>query len=283
MSQMDPGQTQPMQSRAEAEIYTYGYSQEHRRFLGMRTAKGEAAFFLPYLRPGMRLLDCGCGVGSITVGLAEAVAAGEVVGVDREPGQIELARQRAQEQRVTNVRFEVGNVYALPFPDASFDAAFAHTVLEHLSDPLRALKEMRRVLKPGGIVGIKDPDYGTQLIEPSTPLIRDALALYRRVASVNGASPYYARHQRRLLQEAGFARSEGFAAVICLGSLEATRQAYELAFKPWLTEPTFVHTALDHKFVDQATLAAMLLACQRWSELPDAYYTLTHCAAVGWV
>jgi SAM-dependent methyltransferase len=156
-------------------------------------------------------------------------------------------------------------------------------VLEHLSDPLRAIKEMRRVLKPGGIAGIKDPDYGTLVIEPSTPLVRDAMTLYRRVSTFNGASPYYARHQRRLLLEAGFGRSEGFASVICLGSLEATRQAYELAFKPWLTDSTFVHTSLEHKFVDRATLDAMLQACQRWSQLPDAYFALTHCAAVGWV
>ncbi len=283
MSQDAPDRATPGQRRAEPEIYTYGYSAEHRRFLAMRTAKGEAAFFLPYLRAGMRLLDCGCGVGSITVGLAEAVAPGEVVGVDREPGQVEVAQARAQEQGGANVRFEVGNIYALPFPDASFDAAFAHTVLEHLSDPLRAIKEMRRVLRPGGITGLKDPDYGTLLLEPSTPLVRDAMTLYRRVATVNGASPYYARHQRRLLLEAGFARSEGHASVICLGSLEATRPAYELAFKPWLTDPTFVKTALEHKFVDQATLDAMLQACHRWSELPDAYFALTHCAAVGWV
>jgi SAM-dependent methyltransferase len=283
MSQDVPDRAQPGQPRADPEIYTYGYSAEHRRFLAMRTAKGEAAFFLPHLRAGIRLLDCGCGVGSITVGLAEAVAPGEAVGVDRESGQIEIARGRAAEQGVTNARFEVGNIYALPFPDASFDAVFAHTVLEHLSDPLRAIKEMRRVLRPGGIVGVKDPDYGTLLLEPSTPLMRDAMALYRRVSVVNGASPFYARHQRRLLLEAGFARSDGYASVICLGSLEATRQAFALWFKPWLTDATFNQTALEHKFVDQATLDAMLQACQRWSELPDAYFALTHCAAVGWV
>src|SRR5262249_52305481 len=156
----------------------------------------------------------------------------------------------------------------LPFPDASFDAAFAHTMIEHLSDPLRALREMRRVLKPGGVVGIKDPDYGTMLLEPSQPLVRDAMALYRRVATSNGASPYYARHQRRLLLEAGFARSEGYGSAICLGNVEATRRFYELAIKPWLTDAMFVKTAQEHNFVDQATLDAMLQACEHWSERP---------------
>jgi len=202
--------------------------------------------------------------------------------VDREPSQLEIARALATERGVTNVRFEVGNIYALPFPDASFDAAFAHTVLEHLSEPLRALKEMRRVLKPGGVVGVKDPDYGTLLQEPSHPLVRDAVALYRRVATFNGANPYYARHQRRLLLEAGFARSEGYAIGIAAGNAEGTRAFFELALKPWLTDPTFVETAVEHKWADQQVLGLMLDACKGWSERPDAYFALLHCAAVGW-
>ena len=71
----------------------------------------------------MRLLDVGCGPGSITLGLAEAVAPGEVVGVDLQPAQVEQARALAAERGVANVRFEVASAYALPFPDAAFDAA----------------------------------------------------------------------------------------------------------------------------------------------------------------
>ena len=104
---------------------------------------------MPHLRPGMRLLDCGCGPGSITVGLAEAVAPGEVIGLDLQPSQIERARLLAAERAISNVRFEVGDVSRLPFPDASFDAAFAHTLLLHLRDRVGALREIRRVLEAG--------------------------------------------------------------------------------------------------------------------------------------
>src|SRR3982751_2453408 len=113
------------------------------RDLAGRTATQRGGFFLQHLRPGMRLLDCGCGPGSITLGLAEAVAPGEVVGLDIAPVQIERARALAAEERVSNARFEVGEVYALPFPDASFDAVHANALLCHLGDPVRALREFR--------------------------------------------------------------------------------------------------------------------------------------------
>ena len=106
-----------------------------------RTASREAAFFLPYLRPGMQMIDVGCGPGSITVGLAEAVAPGNVVGIDFQPTQIEQARDLAAKRAVANVRFEVADAYRVPFPDHSFDAAFAHAVLTHLREPVRALVE----------------------------------------------------------------------------------------------------------------------------------------------
>jgi ubiquinone/menaquinone biosynthesis C-methylase UbiE len=112
-----------------------------------------ASFLAPHLRAGMRLIDCGCGPGSITIDLARIVAPGEVVGIDRRQASLSDARTFARERGVANVAFEVANVYQLPFPDRSFDAAFACALLQHLAAPLAALKEIRRVLKPGGVIG----------------------------------------------------------------------------------------------------------------------------------
>jgi ubiquinone/menaquinone biosynthesis C-methylase UbiE len=113
-----------------------------REYLRVRMAATSAAFLLGYLKPGMELLDCGCGEGTITLDLAELVVPGQVVGVDLAPGAIEQARQLANDRGVGNVRFEAGSVYALPFPDASFDAVFSHALFEHLTDKPQALREI---------------------------------------------------------------------------------------------------------------------------------------------
>src|SRR5437660_8574741 len=131
-----------------------------------RTAAHNAAFLLPHLKPGMKLLDTGCGPGSITIGLAEAVAPAETVGIDASADAIEEARALAASRGCTNLRFEVADVYALPFEDATFDAAFSHAVMQHLRDPLTALREIRRVLKPGGVVGIADADHDGTILAP---------------------------------------------------------------------------------------------------------------------
>ena len=171
------------------EKYLHGYSPEHRAFLSSRTATEQAAFFLPFLKPGMRLLDCGCGMGALTTSLADWLAPGEVIGIDREPSQVEAARAWAAEKNIQNVHFEIGNIYEIPYPDSSFDAVFAFTVLEHLREPRRAMGEMRRVLKSGGVAGIYDPDYETMLQAPSTPGLQELNALMRRFSEEN-ASPY---------------------------------------------------------------------------------------------
>lgn len=199
------------------EVYTHGYGGRAREWMSQRRAAEAADFFLPHLRPGMRVLDCGCGPGSITVDLAALVAPGEVIGIDVEPSQLEAARALAADRGVENVQFEVASIYGLPFPAASFDAVFAHTVVEHLAQPQRAFMEVRRILKPGGIFGVRDPDYSTWRMEPATQGLGEFVDLVRRVQELNGGSPFYAPRQRRLLLEAGFARTEGGAGTMHIG------------------------------------------------------------------
>jgi len=140
----------------------------------------------------MGVLDCGCGLGSITVGLAEVVAPGEVVGIDVERQVLDMAQRSSAERGLANISFAVADVYHLPFPDASFDAAVAHTLLVHLREPWRALEEIRRVLKPGGVAGVSDPDFGTHVRAPWTPLLDQLGALLIRAMEQNGGSPIYA-------------------------------------------------------------------------------------------
>lgn len=246
-----------------------------------RTAAVEAAFFLPHLRPGMRLLDVGCGPGSITLGLAEAVAPGEVVGVDLRPEPLQGARAEAARRGISNVRFELGSAYELPFEDGSFDAAFAHVVLMHLRDPVAALAEMRRVLKPGGLAGLREPDFGASLVYPPLTPAREQWAdVVRRVWEHNGADPLRARSLRRLLLDAGFARAEAGASLMTAGSLAETRS--RAGFLKAQIEG-IAQTALAQGWIDDATVEAVVREIDAWAERPDAFSLIAFCQALGWV
>src|SRR5262249_59249590 len=117
----------------------------------------------------MRLLDVGCGPGSITRGLAERVAPGEVIGLDLSKDTLEDARRDAAARGLTNLKFQEGSVYALPFADGVFDVVYAHQVFQHLRERDAALREMLRVLRSGGLAAIRAVDLGTPAYLPREP------------------------------------------------------------------------------------------------------------------
>jgi ubiquinone/menaquinone biosynthesis C-methylase UbiE len=195
-----------MDKSSAAEQYAPGYDSvltlvQH----ASRRAEKQAAFLLPHLRSGMSLLDCGCGSGSITIGLAKTVMPGKTVGIDVSGVEIARARANASNLEMSNILFEVQNVYALDFPDNSFDAVFSHNVLEHLNDPARAVAEMQRVLKPGGVIGIRDADMGGNLVQPPEKLLMDWFALFELDWHTVSGDPRFARRLPQALGEAGLA------------------------------------------------------------------------------
>ena len=270
---------QPDTRSGQQEHYTHGYDTKFIEYLRGRKVSTEAAFLVPHLRSGMSLIDCGCGPGTITVGLAELVAPGQVVGIDIEGNQIDLARDHTLTRGVANVRFEVANIYELPFADHSFDAAYAHTVLQHLTDPVKALKEMRRVLKPGGVIGVREEDTGGVLFSPSTPTLDESMELYVRCWKHNGGDPYFARRHRAVLREAGFVRVEGMATCEYYGTPEATRAIGEVMARFIRSS---IQTAVQLGWVDEATVEKIGAAWKSWGEHPDAYLAMVRCEAVGW-
>ena len=173
-----------------AETYTLGYGQGSMEWMTSRTAEGHGAFLLPFLTPDMRLLDCGCGPGTLTIGFARHVAPGDAIGIDRDTSQTESVAALARLDRLTNLHFEAGDVYDLPYPDASFDVTFASAVLGSVSDPERVVREMLRVLKPGGVIALKEFDHGGDLIWPQTPIIAKSIELYLRLRAENGHEPH---------------------------------------------------------------------------------------------
>jgi SAM-dependent methyltransferase len=185
------------------ERYTHGHCgvvvDSHAR----RSAANSAAFLLPHLREADVLLDLGCGPGSVTLDLAGRVE--RAVGVDAAPEAIDRARRAATEREVDDCDFVVADVYRLPFADGTFDVVFAHQLLQHLADRPAALREAARVLRPGGILGVRDSDYGTMVHDPRDPLLDRWLDLYCRLARRNGGEPDAGRMLARWVDAAGFA------------------------------------------------------------------------------
>lgn len=241
--------------------------------IAARTAAHFAAFLLPHLQPGMRLLDCGCG-------LAAAVAPGEVIGIDLDAGNINIARQLAAEQHIANVRFKVANLYDLPFADSSFDVVFSHAVLLHIQDPIGALREMRRVLKTGGLVATRSDDLDGALTAPPDPLLLQTWTLMGELLQRNGGNNRGAKESRRWLREAGFTRIEQSASYECYGTPEATAWC-SAAYVPILRnlQPRFAELGL----ADKEMIARICAAWQHWGDHPDAFFARAWCEAIGWV
>jgi SAM-dependent methyltransferase len=260
------------------ERYSGGYGPRLLRGLSRRSLTREGAFFLPHLRPGMRVLDCGCGPGAMTVDLAAAVAPGEVVGLDLEADQFAVGRDLARERGLANVRFEQGSVYRLPFPDA-FDAVFAHAVLYHLADPGAALREIHRVLRPGGVVGIRDTDVGGDLYAPSDPLLDRAWDLLDRLVRHSGGNPRFGRVQRAALREAGFGEVVATASFDAYGTPEAT-QGWAAFWAEYLTHQ-HAELVVAQGWATRADLDRIERAFRAWGTHPDAFAARARCEAVG--
>ena len=145
---------------ATTERYTHGHHESVLRTHSWRTVDNSAAYLAPYLTPGLDVLDVGSGPGTITLDIATRVRPGSVVGLDASADVCIQASTLARDSDVLNVDFVAGDAYALDFPDDSFDIVHAHQVLQHVGDPVAVLREMRRVVKPGGIVAARDVIYG---------------------------------------------------------------------------------------------------------------------------
>ena len=263
------------------ERYTLGYSSQTLEQLQKRTAAKEAGFFLPYLRSGMCLLDCGCGPGGISVGLSEAVAPGQVVGVDIEPSQYRPSWLRAAKRGNTNLDFAVADAYRLPFADDSFDAAFLHNVLSHLQRPLEVLKGIYRLLKPGGVIGISHPDFSGSLMGPSDPLVERGYKLYWKLVEHNGGNPAIGKQQRALLHEAGFVRVEASAKYSSAGAQDAVKARTQFSASR-LEATDIAEQIIELGWADGAELDQISAAWRAWGEYPGAFMAHAAVTAIGW-
>jgi ubiquinone/menaquinone biosynthesis C-methylase UbiE len=274
--------TRPRESPPREEVYSVGYDDATTDFFRARRAPTHAAFFLPHLRPGMRLLDGGCGPGSITCDLAAIVSPAEVVGIDIAPIQGDLATRQAAERSVPNARFQTADLSALPFPEQSFDAVFLHGVLEHLRNPVRALREVRRVLRRGGVLGTRHADFGGFLLEPAPAPLDQFAGLFEKLMLHNGAHPRAGRKQVRWLREAGLSRIEASASYDCWTRTPEETRKCATFLAGLVGDSSFSAKMLAAGIADRATLQAMSRGFLEWGANPDAFAAEAWGEAVAW-
>jgi len=261
------------------ETYTHGHPPSVLRAHGTRTAESSAAYLLDRLRPGMRLLDVGCGPATITLGLARRVAPGEVVAVDGAAAAVEAAAATIAAAEATGelptgtVTARLGDAYRLPFHDAGFDVVHAHQVLQHLARPIEALVEWRRVCRPGGIVAVRDADYAAMCWWPEVVQLDRWLALYRAAARANGGEPDAGRRLLSWALAAGFdpAGIEPSAGTWCYATPDTRRMWAET----WAERTTSTVLAEQLVAADLATTAELQVigaAWRAWAERPDAWF-----------
>jgi len=243
-----------------SHIYTPGYSQKAVSFMQSRSAETHAAFVLPLLKADFRILDVGCGPGSITVDLATRVPQGSVVAVDSEPSQVRLAEERAKD--LSNVRFIVGDAVGFHCEENNFDMVFAHALFEHLSDPENVLQHLGKYLRPGGLIALRSPDWGGFVLHPETSAISGALQTYEGIQTDLGGDVHCGRKLGMYL------RRRGFQSV----KLSASYEIYP--------DPRWIANYLAER-LDVAGKNSEAATLRSWVEHPDAMFAQAWFEAVG--
>jgi ubiquinone/menaquinone biosynthesis C-methylase UbiE len=171
-----------------------------------RTVENSCAYLLPHIKPHMKILDVGCGPATLTCDFAKLVPQGSVIGLDQSKEVIAKAEELANSKGLTNISFTDGNVFSMDYPDGEFDIVHAHQVLHHVGDSSGALREMRRVTKPGGIVAVRDmTDF---LHWPVVEELEQFARIFERITEGVGAVPRSGAKYRKFAREAGFSEDE---------------------------------------------------------------------------
>ena len=261
------------------ENYSQKNNSAFSNVMARRTAEKEGAFFLKHLKENMQVLDVGCGPGTITLGFAQAVEHGTVIGVDFQAEEVERAQILSAERGITNLEFKVANAYQLPFADRSFDAVFGNALLWHLSEPQKALAEMKRVLKPGGIVGVRECDWGARIHEPMTETLKNWYDMTLKVRRHNAGNPHMGRGLSRLLLNADFERVEISASVWSAGTSEEIKDCSSFLIAQ--LQGFAKTTILPNEWMSPSELDAVVTEIELWSNQAGAFYMETYCEALG--
>jgi SAM-dependent methyltransferase len=255
--------------------YTHGHDDSVLDSHRWRTAENSARYLLPYLAPDQQILDVGCGPGTITLDLARIATDGRVLGIDTAQTVVAAAAQAAAASGVANVAFECADGTALEYDDESFDVVHAHQVLQHLPDPVAALREMRRVCRRGGVVAARDADYAAMFWAPTDPRLERWRQLYRKVALGNGGQPDAARQLLTWAHAAGFTDVASSADVWCFATSE-DRAWWGSTWAQRISGSALADQVLARGFSDRPELEDLAEAWRAWAADPDGWFCVVH-------
>ncbi len=328
------------------DIYTHGHHESVLRSHRWRTAENSAGYLLGDLRAGQRVLDVGCGPGTVSVDLARRVPAGSVIGVDATTDVVNQAAtgagadgagadragadgagadragadgagadragadragadgagadragadragadtagadragvDRAGADRAGADRagaataFGAADLYRLPFADASFDIVHAHQVLQHLADPVAALSEAARVLRTGGLLAVRDSDYGGFVWGPEDPRLDRWLDLYHQVTRHNGAEPDAGRHLPSWVRAAGFTDLRVTSSTWTFADPDS-RSWWGGLWADRVVSSAFAHQTLAYGLAERPELDELAAAWRHWALRPDGVFVTPH-------
>ncbi len=261
----------------QRETYLHGHHRSVLSAHSARTADDAAAFLLPYIEPGMNLLDVGCGPGTITLGLADAVGErGSVLGIDISDGLQQEWDQRLSEHGLSNLDFRVDNIYNSHLKRRQFDVVYAHQLLQHLGDPVGALTAAAKLAKSGGIVGVREVDWGTFAAHPESQALDDFRRVYDAVAVRNGGNPRAGRHMLSWMEDTG--------ELTGIHITTSTWTFFEEGGKTWwgdqwsqrILESDIATKALEYGIATRPELEAISLGWQEWKNAPGSLSCFTH-------
>lgn len=255
--------------------YSHGHAPSVLSSHARRTAENSAAYLLPHLRPDMRILDVGCGPGSITLDLAGHVPHGRVTGVDFSDDALAAARQEAARRGDARTEFALADVHNLPFPDDAFDVVHAHQLLQHLPDPVAALKEMARVCRPNEWVAVRETDYAAMAWYPETPGMTRWLEVYRAMASRNGGEPDAGRRVKAWARQAGLVDVQAPASTWCYSTAEATTW-WGRSWAQRVRTARFADRAIGLGLATADDIEDMARDWVSWGTAEDAWFVLLH-------
>jgi ubiquinone/menaquinone biosynthesis C-methylase UbiE len=257
------------------DTYTHGHQDAVLRGHRWRTAENSAAYLLPRLRPGDRLLDVGCGPGTLTADLARVVAPGPVTGIDVAASVIGEAEAHAREAGAANATFVAGDFRDAGLEPASFDVVHAHQVLQHLREPVPALAAMARLAAPGGLVAARDADYSAMTWAPDDERIRRWHDIYLTVARRNGAEPDAGRWLLRWAHAAGLTGAV-YSTSTWTFATPADRAYWCGQWAERIVASSFAEQAVAYGVATPAELATIAEGWLDWSRRPDSVFVVVH-------